>query len=147
MAAVAVVVVGTATVAVGAVLIVAPAMRWLGVREPTDAERQSALKILRRQSVITAAPWALGAAVMIPLNLNANAEVQVVILSAILFGAIATVCTGFLFTLRTLRPLLAGVTRDFSQISADHRPWCAGPAAAHVDGVHGPARRWPSPCC
>ena len=39
------------------------------------------------------------------------------IASAILFGAIATVCTGFLFTLRTLRPLLAGVTRDFSQIS------------------------------
>ena len=85
----------------GAVLIVAPAMRWPG-REPTDAERQAALKILRRQSVITAAPWALGAAVMFPLNLNANAEVQVVILSAILFGAIATVCTGFLFTLRTL---------------------------------------------
>jgi adenylate cyclase len=117
VAAVAVVVVGTATVAAGAVLILAPAMRWLGKREPTDAERQSALKILRRQSVITAAPWALGAAVMIPLNFNANAEVQVVILSAILFGAIATVCTGFLFTLRTLRPLLAGVTRDFSQIS------------------------------
>ena len=117
VAALAVVVVGTATVAVGAVLIVAPAMRWLGKREPTDAERQSALKILRRQSAITAAPWALGAAVMIPLNLNANAEVQVVMLSAILFGAIATVCTGFLFTLRTLRPLLAGVTRDFSQIS------------------------------
>ncbi len=116
------IIIGTAIVAVGAVSIVAPALRWLGVREPTDDERRSALKILRRQSAITVAPWIVGAAVMIPLNIGAPAEVQVVIGSAILFGAIATVCTGFLFTLRTLRPLLAGVTRDFSDITPSTAP-------------------------
>jgi adenylate cyclase len=122
VSAVAVIVAGTAIVAVGAVRIVAPAMRWLGVREPTDAERRTTLKTLRRQSAITVAPWAVGAAVMVPLNLGADTETQVVVASALLFGAIATVCTGFLFTLRTLRPLLAGVTRDFSEITPATAP-------------------------
>jgi class 3 adenylate cyclase len=122
IAAIAVVVVGMVIVAGGAVLIVRPALRWLDIREPTDDERRSALKTMRRQAAITAAPWALGAIVMIPLNLHASAEIQVVIVSAIVFGAIAAVCTGFLFTLRTLRPLLAGVTRDFSLISPTTAP-------------------------
>ncbi len=122
VAAAAVIIIGTVIVAVGAVRIVSPAMRWLGKREPTDAERRSALKTMRRQSAITVAPWVLGAAVMIPLNLGARVEVQVVIGSALLFGAIATVCTGFLFTLRTLRPLLAGVTKDFSEITPSTAP-------------------------
>lgn len=105
--------IGTATVLVGAVLIVKPSLRWLREgREPTEAERQTTLKTLRRQSAITVAPWVLTAAVLIPLNLGAGTEVQVVIASAILFGAIATVSTGFLFTLRTLRPVLAGVSPD-----------------------------------
>lgn len=117
IAAIGLAVAGTAIVAIGAVLIIRPSLRWLGVREPTDAERRFALKTMRRQSLITTAPWVLTAAVMIPLNLTADPGAQVVSASAILFGAIATVSTGFLFTLRTLRPLLAGVTRDFSEIS------------------------------
>ncbi|AEV74400.1 family 3 adenylate cyclase [Mycolicibacterium rhodesiae NBB3] len=122
VAAVGVIVVGAAIVAIGAVRIVRPALRWLGTREPTDDERRLALKTMRRQSVITAAPWIVGAAVMIPLNLGAPVELQVVVASAIIFGTIATVCTGFLFTLRTLRPLLAGVTRDFSEITPTTAP-------------------------
>jgi class 3 adenylate cyclase len=122
VAAALVIIIGTVIVAVGAVRIVAPALGWLGIREPTDDERRSALKTLRRQSAITAAPWILGAAVMIPLNIGASMELQVVIGSALLFGTIATICTGFLFTLRTLRPLLAGVTRDFSEITPSTAP-------------------------
>jgi class 3 adenylate cyclase len=122
IAAVAVIAAGTAIVAIGAVRIVAPSLKWLGIREPTDDERRFALKTLRRQSAITAAPWFLGAAVMIPLNLGAPAELQVVLASAIIFGTIATACTGFLFTLRTLRPLLAGVTKDFSEITPATAP-------------------------
>lgn len=121
-ATVAVVVASTAVVAGGAVWIVAPSLRWLGRREPSDAERRVAVKTTRRQSVITVVPWLLAAVVMIPMHLSAPAEVQVVIASALLFGAIATVCTGFLFTLRTLRPLLAGVARaltdDVSPVTA-----------------------------
>ncbi|MGV0718710.1 adenylate/guanylate cyclase domain-containing protein [Mycolicibacterium sp. XJ662] len=105
--------IGTATVLVGAVLIIKPSLRWLREnRQPTETERQATLKTLRRQSAITVAPWVLTAAVLIPLNLRAGTEVQVVIASAMLFGALATLCTGFLFTLRTLRPVLAGVSPD-----------------------------------
>ncbi|EKF25668.1 HAMP domain protein [Mycolicibacterium hassiacum DSM 44199] len=117
IAAVALVVVGTIAVAVGAVFIAAPARRWLGIRPPTDAERRTALKTMRRQTALTLAPWVLTAAVLIPLSLSAPVDVQAVIGSAILFGTIASVSTGFLFTLRTLRPLLAGVTTDFSDIT------------------------------
>jgi adenylate cyclase len=122
IAAVTLVVVGTAIVAIGAVRIVGPAQRWLGKRDPTNDERRWTFKTMRRQSAITVAPWVLSAAVMIPLNLSAPVDVQVVAASALLFGAIATVCTGFLFTLRTLRPLLASVTRDFSEITPATAP-------------------------
>jgi class 3 adenylate cyclase len=69
-------------------------------------------KSMRRQAAITLAPWLLMAAVLVPLNLTADTAVFVVLTTALLFGTIATVCTGFLFTLRTLRPLLAAVPSD-----------------------------------
>lgn len=106
-------VVGTAIVAVSAVYILQPALRHVRVgRPPTSEERRSTLYMMRRQSAATVAPWILAPAVLIPLNLDAGPEALAVIGSAMLFGAIATVCTGFLFTLRTLRPVLASVAPD-----------------------------------
>lgn len=110
--------VGTAIVTVGAVVIISPSLRWLGKREPTEAERQDTLKIMRRQAAITVAPWALTGVVLIVWDLDTGAEARAVIGSAMLFGTIATVSTGFLFTLRTLRPVLAGVTTDFTRLTA-----------------------------
>jgi class 3 adenylate cyclase len=116
---VAVSVVGTATVAVGAVLIVRPSLRWLTAgRHPTPAEVTTMARTTRRQAAITVAPWILMAAVLVPLNLSADNTVFIVLTTALLFGAIATVCTGFLFTLRTLRPLLAGVPADAERPAA-----------------------------
>ncbi|MGB0437675.1 MAG: adenylate/guanylate cyclase domain-containing protein, partial [Mycobacterium sp.] len=113
IALVALSVVGTIAVATAAALIIAPSLQWVSAGlTPTDAQLSSATKTTRRQSAITVAPWALAAAVLVPLNLDADPAVLTVIVSAILFGAIANVCTGFLFTLRTLRPLLAGVPVD-----------------------------------
>ncbi|MDG4668593.1 adenylate/guanylate cyclase domain-containing protein [Mycobacterium sp. 236(2023)] len=105
--------IGVTTVALGAVLILRPSLRWLKAgRRPTPAEIRTTSRITRRQSAITLAPWLLTAAVLVPLNLHAEATVFVVLTTALLFGAIATVCTGFLFTLRTLRPVLAAVPAD-----------------------------------
>ena len=112
------IVVGTAMVTGGAVVIISPSLRWLGTREPTDAERQDTLKIMRRQAAITVAPWALSGVVLIAWDLDAGPEARAVVGSAMLFGTIATVSTGFLFTLRTLRPVLAGVTTDFTRLTA-----------------------------
>lgn len=114
----ALIVAGTAIVAIGAVLIVRPSLRWLGSREPSEAELQETLKILRRQSAITLTPWVLTGVVLIFWDLHAGAETRAVIACALLSGMIATVSTGFLFTLRTLRPVLAGVTTDFTRLTA-----------------------------
>ena len=104
------VVAGSILVAVGAVLTLRPTLQWLARgTEPTDAQVRAASKITRRQAAISLAPWALSTAILIPLNLDAGAAAIMVIASTMLFGAVATVSTGFLFTLRTLRPILAGV--------------------------------------
>jgi class 3 adenylate cyclase len=114
----ALIIVGTAIVTVGAVVIIRPSLRWLRSRDPTDAERQETLKILRRQAAITVAPWLLTGVVLIFWDPDAGAEAQAIVAAAMLFGTIATVSTGFLFTLRTLRPVFAGVTTDFTRITA-----------------------------
>ena len=104
------VVVGTILVAVGALLTVRPTLRWLeSGSAPTDKQVRSASKITRRQAAITLAPWLLATAILIPLSHTAGTAALMVIASTMLFGAVATVSTGFLFTLRTLRPILAGV--------------------------------------
>jgi adenylate cyclase len=105
--------VGAAIVAVGGAVVIGQSLRWFDSgREPTAAERRTVLNIARRESAILSAPWALIAAVFIPLNLDGGVGIAVLISSAILFGATATVCTGFLFTHRTLRPLMAAATGD-----------------------------------
>lgn len=105
--------IGTATVGLSAAYILLQPLRHLRAgREPTAAERRSTLMMMRRQAAATLAPWILTAAVLVPLNLDSGSEALAVIGSAMLFGAIATVCTGFLFTLRTLRPVLASVAPD-----------------------------------
>jgi adenylate cyclase len=110
---------GTAAVAVGAVLIVAPSLRWVSAGlSPTDAQVRTATKMMRRQTAVTLAPWVLTAAILVPLNRHAAPAVLIIITSAILFGAIAAICTGFLFTLRTLRPLLAAVPTDLDHTVA-----------------------------
>jgi adenylate cyclase len=97
IASVAIVVVGIVIVSAGGVVI--------AKRKP--------LNLTRRQSVILLMPWAVAAVVMILLNIGAGVRVLILIVSAILFGATATVCTGFLFTQRALRALMVAATADF----------------------------------
>ncbi|MCK5751336.1 MAG: adenylate/guanylate cyclase domain-containing protein, partial [Mycobacterium sp.] len=105
------VIAGTTLVAVGATLTVRPTLRWLeSGSPPTDKQVRNASRITRRQAAITLAPWMLATAILIPLNHTAGAAALMVIASTMLFGAVATVSTGFLFTLRTLRPILTGVS-------------------------------------
>lgn len=105
--------VGALTVALGAVLNVAPTLRWMRAGlAPTDAQLRVATTIIGRQYAITIAPWVLAVAILTPLNLDHGIRVLIVLSAAFVFGVIASVCTGFLFTLRTLRPLLAAVPTD-----------------------------------
>jgi adenylate cyclase len=107
VATVAIVIVGTATVCVSAVAMVARALHRAA------AERQTAPNITRRQSAILLTPWVVAAVVMVPLNIGGGIRVLILIASAIAFGSTATVCTGFLFTQRALRALMVAATVDF----------------------------------
>ncbi|MGD9621380.1 MAG: adenylate/guanylate cyclase domain-containing protein [Mycolicibacterium sp.] len=111
--------VGALTVAVGAVLNVAPTLRWMSAGStPSSAQLRAATNIVRRQSAITVTPWLLTVAVLVPLNLDHGPAVLIMLASVIAFGVIATVCTGFLFTLRVLRPVLAAVPTDSTRLVA-----------------------------
>ena len=93
IATVAIVIVGTVTVWLSGVAMVARALHRAS--EDTTTPRKPP-NITRRQSATLLAPWALAAVVMIPLNFGGGIRVLTLIASAIAFGATATVCTGFL---------------------------------------------------
>jgi class 3 adenylate cyclase len=107
VATVAIVIVGTISVWLSSVTLVGRALDRAG---PT--RQVKAPNITRRQSVILLTPWIVAAVVMIPLNSDGGIRVLSLIASAILFGATATVCTGFLFTQRPLRALMVAATAD-----------------------------------
>jgi adenylate cyclase len=111
IATVALVAVGTVTVSVAGAAMVAPVLNRPD-REPAAPHRRKTPNITRRQSASLMTPWVLAALVMIPLNLHDGFRVGMLLSSAILFGATATVCTGFLFTQRALRSLMIAVTAD-----------------------------------
>ena len=110
VATVSIAVAGTISVGLSGVALVARALHALPdevrvLRRPPN--------ITRRQSAILLTPWVIAATVMIPLNSGGGIRVLVLIVAAILFGATATVCTGFLFTQRPLRSLMIAATVDF----------------------------------
>ena len=114
IATVAIVIVGTATVWASGVALVARALDRAGhARETVPPQQRKAPNITRRQSAILLTPWGIAAVVMIPLNIGGGIRVVILIVSAIMFGATATVCTGFLFTQRPLRALMVAATVDF----------------------------------
>ncbi|MGX9792921.1 adenylate/guanylate cyclase domain-containing protein [Mycobacterium sp. MMS18-G62] len=107
IATVAIVIVGTLSVWLSGVALVGRALHRAG----SDRQRKSP-NITRRQSAILLTPWAVAAVVMVPLNAGNGGRVEMLIVSAIIFGATATVCTGFLFTQRPLRALMVAATVD-----------------------------------
>ncbi|HYZ69764.1 MAG TPA: adenylate/guanylate cyclase domain-containing protein [Mycobacterium sp.] len=104
---VAIVAVGTISVWLSGVALVARALH-----RADSARERKAPNITRRQCAILLTPWTLAAVVLIPLNIDGGVRVLMLIISAIMFGATATVCTGFLFTQRALRALMVAATID-----------------------------------
>jgi adenylate cyclase len=111
VATVAIVVVGTLSVWLSGVALVARALHRTDPAPETAAPRKPP-NITKRQSAILLMPWVAAAVVVIPLNIDAGIRVLVLIASAVMFGATATVCTGFLFTQRPLRALMIAATVD-----------------------------------
>jgi adenylate cyclase len=111
IATVLIIAVGIASVAIGGAAVVARAFHNPDRdRDPTGPRKSP--NITRRQSAVLVTPWIVAAAVMIPLNVGSGGRVEILIISAVMFGATATVCTGFLFTQRSLRALMVAATVD-----------------------------------
>jgi class 3 adenylate cyclase len=99
-------------IATVAIILVGTVIVWATGVATFKSQSQTTPNITRRQSAILLTPWAIAAVVIIPLNIGGGGRVAVLLVSAILFGATSTVCTGFLFTQRALRKLMVAATVD-----------------------------------
>lgn len=109
-----VVAVGTVGVLVGGVMVIAPSLRWF-VRhhEPDTDQRHAAMNIIRNQSIVLAASWAVSGAIFVLLDLDGGLVVVVSTGLAVLFGGAAATGTAVLLSQRTVRPIIAAATRGF----------------------------------
>jgi hypothetical protein len=109
--AVALAVLGTIVTAVGALVNLAPTLRWyVAGSEPSPGQRRAALSLITRQSAMLAATWAAAGTIFILLNRNGGMGFAVPCLLGIAVGASAAAGTGLLLTQRTLRPVIIAAT-------------------------------------
>ncbi|KUI38679.1 cyclase [Mycobacterium sp. IS-1496] len=110
IAVVAIIAAGVLITTVGGVAALEPAFRRQADRSPVSTGATT--NVTARLSAVLLAPWGVAAGVLIALNAGAGTETLLVIITAAMFGGTATVCTGFLFTQRPLRPLMAVPTTE-----------------------------------
>lgn len=103
----------TAAVAIGGSAIIAPTLRWYAPgHEPTPEQRDAAMKIAGRQSLLMAAAYTTCGVILILLNISGGAALIVPIAIGVAIGAAAAAGTGLLLAQRTLRPIMSVATRD-----------------------------------
>jgi len=102
---------GIVSVAVAGVLSLAPTLRWyVAGDEPTQEQREAAMKLPGRQSAILFAAWGVSGGIFILLNLASGAQLLLPILLGVLLGGPAAAGTGMLLGQRTLRPIMGAAT-------------------------------------
>jgi adenylate cyclase len=107
-----IVVLGTATVAVGGIVNLVPILRWYASKQQPDADqRRAAMRLLGRQSAILAVVWAVSGLSYLVLNLDGVAVLWVPTLLAVVFGGTAAASLGLLLTQRSIRPILLAATQ------------------------------------
>jgi adenylate cyclase len=108
-----VVVLATIAVAVAGAFSLAPTLRWfLAGDEPTKDQRDAAVKLAGRQSLILLTAWTLSGAVITVLNRTGGAAFLVPMLLGVVLGGPAAVGCGLLLAQRTLQPIMIAATRD-----------------------------------
>ncbi|HEY5842574.1 MAG TPA: adenylate/guanylate cyclase domain-containing protein [Mycobacterium sp.] len=115
-----VVITGIVAVMVGSALNYLPSLRWYAAgQEPTPQQREAAMQIPRRQTLVLAAVWGVSAAAVLVANHTAAVGVALLIVPAAFFGATAAILTSLLLTVRTLRPITAAaVPKEASRDTA-----------------------------
>lgn len=106
------VVLGIISVAVAGALILAPTLQWfVPGHPPTKAQREAALRLGGRQSLILVGAWAASGAVLMLLNHADGTKILLPILLGVVLGGPAAAGTGMLLAQRTLRPIVGVATR------------------------------------
>ncbi|MEB3980447.1 adenylate/guanylate cyclase domain-containing protein [Mycobacterium sp. 663a-19] len=102
---------GVVGVAVAGVVSLAPTLRWYAAgADPTQEQREAAMKLAGRQSVILLLAWAAAGAIFALLNLAGGSRFLLPILLGVLFGGPAAAGMGMLLAQRTLRPIMTAAT-------------------------------------
>lgn len=112
-------------VAVGSVRIFRPSLHWYTAGdEPTAAQREAALGIPRRQTILLAVVWGVSALPVLAVNRGIGGPASVLIVPPLFFGATAAILTSMLLTVRTLRPITAAALSG----SPDHHTHDTAPS-------------------
>ena len=81
---------------------------------PTTSQRRTAINLVRTQSVILLAIWAISGAVLIVANPRAGLGPALLLVVAVSFGCTSSVSTSLLFTQRIVRPIVAAASTEFT---------------------------------
>jgi class 3 adenylate cyclase len=110
-----VVLVGIVATALGGYRSIAPSLRWfVAGAEPDPAQRRAAINLVRNQSVLLLAIWAISGAVLIVANPNRGLGPVLLLVIAVSFGCTSSVSTSLLFTQRIVRPIVAAASTEFT---------------------------------
>ena len=113
-----IVVLGTATVAVGGIMNLVPILRWyVRGQQPDSDQRRAAMRLLGRQSMVLAAVWAASGLTYLLLNLDGLAVLWIPTLLAVVFGGTAAASLGLLLTQRSIRPILLAATNSSGAVT------------------------------
>lgn len=103
----ALVLLGSVAVAVGGLMNVRPALRWFAVGHvPNPHQRQTAMRLVSRQSLILSATWAVSGVVFVALNFSGGLAFAIPTFLGVIFGGVAAASISLLLTQRPLRPIL-----------------------------------------
>ena len=99
---------GFAATIVGGYWTITPCLRWFRAGlTPTERQRQDAINLLRRQSLLLTATWLVAGAALVIAHLDGGAGTILLLVVATLFGATSSTSSSMLFTMRGFRPIVA----------------------------------------
>lgn len=105
------IVLGIIGVATAGFLSLVSTLRWFTAGdEPTQAQREAAMRLPGRQSAILVAAWGISGGIFLLLNRSGGAKLLLPIALGVLLGGLAAAGTGMLLGQRTLRPIMRAAT-------------------------------------
>jgi adenylate cyclase len=106
------VVLSTVGVAVAGAVSLAPTLHWFAAgADPTSEQRDAAIKLGARQTLILLTAWVISGGTLTLLNISAGPTLLLTMALGVLLGGPAAAGTALLLGQRTLRPIMIAATR------------------------------------